>query len=78
MVNVRGSYVLWRKGLHCPAHARQGRAVYAVILLVGSALTAGYFGSGDWIAGAVGVVIVGSFVFDLTLINRYLDREASS
>jgi len=73
--NIRGSYRLWRNGLHCANCARLGRPVYAVLLTVGSAMTAAYFVGGDWIAGAAAGVIIASFVFDLAYINRFLDRQ---
>jgi hypothetical protein len=73
--NVRGSYKLWRNGLHCANCARKGRPVYAVLLAVGSAMGASYFVDGYWIAGAMASVIIASFVFDLAYINRYLDRQ---
>jgi hypothetical protein len=75
--NVQGSYKLWRNGLHCPVCARQGRWVYALLLLIGSAMAAGYFRGGDWVTGAAAAVIVGTFFFDLAYINRYLDRQES-
>jgi hypothetical protein len=73
--NVRGSYKLWRDGLHCANCARIGRPIYAVLLAAGSAIAAASFVNGDWIEGTAAGVIVASFVFDLAYVNRFLDRQ---
>jgi hypothetical protein len=73
--NLRGSYRLWRDGLHCATCARMGRPVYAVLLAAGSAMAAACFVNGDWIEGTAAGVIVASFVFDFAFINRFLDRQ---
>jgi hypothetical protein len=73
--NVRGSYRLWRKGLHCANCARKGQPTYALLLAFGSAAAASYFVNGAWLVGAVTCVLVASFAFDLAYINRFLDRQ---